>query len=269
MQTKADILKQLEQLSVAKGKIVTVHTSLKAVGEIDGGGDALLDALIEYFTQDGGLLCVPTHTWDSDVYDLRTAQSCIGVLPRLAAAHPDALRTLHPTHSMAVFGDKKKAVEFVKNEVWVDTPANPDGCYGKICEQDGYVLLIGVGHDKNTYLHCVEEMLETADRLTDYKVEKRIIHKDGTVENRYLYWFDDKLPDVSINFPKFEVPFRFFGCISDGTVGEAPAQLCSARKMKDVISLIYKNNNGGELLDNASPIDEELYIQRNKTGSII
>ena len=259
MITKEKILKQLEQFDEARGRIVTVHTSLKAVGEIEGGGETLLNALIEYFTQDGGILCIPTHTWNRDVYDLREAESCIGVLPRLAAAHPDALRTLHPTHSMAVFGEPEKIRDFVKNEEIADTPANPKGCYGKIYENDGYVLLIGVGQDKNTYLHCVEEMLDTPDRLTDYKVERTIIHKDGTEEKRYLYWFDEKLADVSEKFPKFEAPFRYFGCIRDGMLGNAPVQLCRARKMKEVIELIYVNNNGGELLGDELPVDERLY----------
>jgi len=257
--TKNQIMLQLKSFSKAKGKIVTVHTSLKAVGEIEGDGETLLNALIEYFTENGGLLCVPTHTWNSDVYDRRKAESCIGVLPRLAAAHPDGLRTLHPTHSMAVFGDREKALEFVKDDAVADTPANPIGCYGKIFENDGYVLLIGVGQDKNTYLHCVEEMLDTPNRLTDYKVERTIIHKDGSEEKRYLYWFDDKLSDVSQKFPKFEAPFRHFNCIEDGVIGNAPVQLCNARKMKEVIELIYKNNNFAELLDNDLPVKESLY----------
>jgi len=259
MVTKALIMEQLEKFRHIKGKIVTVHTSLKAVGEIEGGGETLLDALIEFFACDGGLLCVPTHTWDSDVYDRRESKSCIGVLPCLAAAHPKAIRTLHPTHSMAVFGDSQLAESFVENEAKADTPANPKGCYGKMLAQDGYVLLIGVGQEKNTFIHCVEEMLDVPDRLTDYMVERTIIHKDGIEVKRHLHWFDSKIPDVSVYFPKFEAPFRFYDCIEDGYIGNAKVQLCSTRKMKEVIELIYKNNNFGELLDNDLPISEELY----------
>lgn len=259
MITKAQILEQLEQFSKAQGKIVVVHTSLKAVGEIEGGGETLLNALVEYFTKDGGLLCIPTHTWTSDVYDTRKAESCLGVLPKLAAAHPEALRTLHPTHSMAVFGDRIKAQKFVENEVCADTPANPKGCFGKLYENDGYVLLIGVGQTKNTFIHFVEELLRKPGRLTDYKVEKTIIHKDGTEEKRYLYWFCETIGDVSKKFHKFEAPFRFFGCIEDGVLGNAPVQLCRAKKMKEVIELIYVNNKFGELLADDLPIDEKLY----------
>ncbi len=262
--TKMQIMEQLEKFRDIKGKIVTVHTSLKAIGEIEGGGETLLDALIEFFACDGGLLCVPTHTWNSLVFDRREAESCIGVLPRLAAAHPDGVRTLHPTHSMVVFGDKKTAESFTENEAFTDTPTSPKGCYGKLLAQDGYVLLIGVGQNKNTFIHCVEEMLNVPDRLTKDMVERTIIHKDGREEKRYLHWFDSKIPDVSVFFTKFEAPFRFFGCIEDGFIGNAKVQLCSSRKMKDVIELIYKNNNFGELLDNDLPINEDLY----KNGEI-
>ncbi len=258
--TKEQLMMQLYKFRHIKGKIVTVHTSLKAVGEIEGGGETLLSALINFFTQDGGLLCVPTHTWDSDVYDTRRADSCTGVLSQLAAAHPDAVRTLHPTHSMAVFGEREKVDSFINYEAVSDTPANPRGCYGKILEEDGYVLLIGVGHEKNTFLHCVEELLDTPARLTEYKVEKKIIHKDGREEKRFMYWFDEKkIPDISIYFPKFEEAFRYYGAIEDGCIGNAKAQMCSARKMFDAIEKIYTNNHFEELLGNDLPIDKKLY----------
>ena len=250
--TKEQLLNQLNSLPCKKGKIVTVHTSLKAVGEIEGGGET-------HFTRDGGLLCIPTHTWDGDVYDRRRADACIGVLPRLAAAHPEAVRTMHPTHSMAVFGDRERVERFVGDEAYAATPADPKGCLGKLYKEDGDVLLIGVGQEKNTFLHCVEEMLGVPRRLTDYKVEKTIIHKDGTEEKRHLYWFDDIIADVSVFFPKFEAPFRHYGCISDGFIGEAKAQFCNARKMYAVMEKIYKNNKFGELLSNDEPIDERLY----------
>ena len=258
--TKEDLLSQLQKFKHAVGKIVIVHTSIKAVGKIDGGGETLLSALIDFFTQDEGLLCVPTHTWDSDVYDLRKAESCIGVLPCLAAAHPKAVRTLHPTHSMAVFGNREKIEEFIKNEQVVDTPTNPRGCYGKIFDEDGYVLLIGVGHEKNTFIHCAEEMLGMPGRHMDYKSEKTIIHRDGTEEKRFLYLLDEEIIDVSLNFPKFEEPFRYYGCIEDGFIGNAKTQLCSARKMYEVMEKIYKNNCFGELLYDDLPIDKKLYV---------
>lgn len=255
-----DILSQLNQFEKAKGKTVIVHTSLKAVGKIDGGAETLLNALIEYFTSDDGILCVPTHTWNTTVYDRRKSESCVGALPIAAAAHPDALRTLHPTHSIALFGDIVKTNEYAEFESVSDTPANPNGPLGKLYRDGGYVLLIGVGHTKNTYLHCVEEMLNVPERLTAEKVERAIIHKDGKIEKRYLHWYDNsKIDDVSANFGKFEKAFRYHGCIIDGKIGNAEVQLCDARKMKDILELIYTNNGYKELLSDDLPLDDALY----------
>jgi len=260
MFTAESITEQLKNFNVPKGKIVTVHTSLKKVGEIEGGAETLLSALINCFATDGGLLSVPTHTWNSDIYDMNKAESCIGALPRVAAGHPDGIRTLHPTHSMKVFGEKKRVEEFTEDEAFADSPTPPGGCYGKIYREGGYVLLIGVGHDKNTYIHCVEEMLSVKNRLTDDKVEKRIILKDGSIQKRFLHWFDTRqIRDVSKFFGKFEPAFRHHECIVDGFVGNAPSQMCDAVKMKNVIELIYKNSGGKELLSDDTKLDESLY----------
>ncbi len=260
MLTKTDIISILDKFNNTDGKPVIVHTSLKAIGQIEGGAETLLDALIDRFTRNGGLLCIPTHTWNSDVMDMRKAESCIGVLPTIAAGHPKAVRTLHPTHSMAVFGNEQTVLNFVEDEQNVETPTSPKGCYGKIFEMDGYVLLIGVGQDKNTYLHCVEEMLEVPERLTKEKVKRTIIHKDGTAETRYLNWFyTEKIPDVSENFGKLEAAFDYHGCITYSVLGNAKMQFCSARKMKTVFETVYKNNNRQEFLADSSPLDKKLY----------
>ena len=63
MYTKEMIMEQLTQMGAPRDSVVTVHSSLRAVGETEGRGEGLLDALIGYFTSRGGLLMIPTHTW--------------------------------------------------------------------------------------------------------------------------------------------------------------------------------------------------------------
>ena len=87
MLTGKEILTLFNSFKEAHGKPVMVHTSLKAIGEIDGGAQTLLSGLIDTFAKEGGLLCIPTHTWDSLKLDLNKTESCLGVLPRCALAH--------------------------------------------------------------------------------------------------------------------------------------------------------------------------------------
>lgn len=258
MLNKEDLLIQLSKFK-NNGKPVIVHSSLKSIGEIEGGADTLIDALKETFAVDGGILCIPTHTWKNCVLDLNKVESCLGALPTVAAGRSDGVRSKHPTHSMTVFGNADRCEKFVSNEKNVDSPTNPDGCYGNIFKENGYVLLIGVGQEKNTCIHCVDEMLGISDRLTEKGINAKIINKDGSEEVRHLRWFDPIIPDVSVNFGKFEPAFRYFDAIEDGFLGNAKVQFCRTDKIKEAMTVIYGNANGVEILADNLPLDVKLY----------
>ena len=260
MFTKKELMAQLETFEFAVGKPVIVHTSLKAVGETQDRGDGVLECLISFFTRGDGLLCIPTHTWNSGNLDMTKKETCIGVLPTLAAAHPDGTRTVHPSHSMAVFGRKELVDEFIKGEEKMTTPASPEGCYGKIYKMGGHVMLLGVGHNKNTYLHCVEEMLGVKNRLTKEPSKRSVIYSDGSVHTVFTHGHHaEGIGDVSANYVNYEPAFRYHGCIVDGKFGNADVQMCSARKMKEVVELIDKRRGNLDVLFDKTPIDKKLY----------
>ena len=263
MFTADQIKKQLEQLDVPRDRVVLVHSSLRAVGEVEGRGEGLLDVLIEHCTSQGGLLCIPTHTWAFGSrefpLDMMQPETCIGTLANLAARDVRGVRTTHPSHSMAVFGEPSRVAEFVAHEERSVTPCPPEGCYGKICEMGGSILLIGVGHNRNTYLHCVEEMMDVPNRLSAVR-QRQIRYPDGRVEVRdHCGHHSEGIRDVSAHFPKYEPAFRHHGCIRDGFVGNAPTQLCSARGMRDVLFLIRERSGGIELLADDAPLNEAYY----------
>ena len=267
MFSKAEIIEQLKNLGVPQDKPVIVHTSLKSVGATEDGGQGLLDVLIDYVTEKGGLLVVPTHTFDNFYklkknigLDFNDFKPCVGAFPKIAVDDGRGITALNPTHSVTVFGEKERVRNFVDCEKDVDTPTSPKGCYGKIFDLDGFSLLIGVGQDKNTILHCVEEMLDVPNRLSDKKAPVGIKFRDGKVlmQERY-YMYSKGIYDPSEYFTKYEPAFRHFGAIKDGLVGNAKAQLCSAKIMKSVMELVRKNSGGIELLADHKPLDTAWY----------
>ena len=262
--TKSDIIQQLDALHSPKGVPVLFHSSLRAIGTVEGGAEALLDILVEYFTQDGGLFCVPTHTWDNlgkDItLDVTSDVNCLGAFSAVAIRHPRGVRSENPTHSMVVFGDK--AADFVKDELWVPTPTAPTSCYGKLYAMGGYVLLAGVAHNKNTFLHTVDEMLDIPNRMGDQPIPVAVRRKDGQVVKTKLCLFDtDYTEDISYRFTKYETAFRYHRCITDGFLGNAPAQLCSTKKMKETIELIYSNCCGADPLADEEAIPQKWYCR--------
>ena len=105
--SKEMLKEQIKAMGILPSDTVLIHTSMRAVGEVEGGADGLIDAFQDYL-QDG-LFLVPTHTWanvnrDNPQYDVRSAVPCIGTLPRVAAFRPDGIRSLHPTHSIWATG---------------------------------------------------------------------------------------------------------------------------------------------------------------------
>lgn len=254
MFTKQDIFRQLEQMNAPRDKVVLMHTALRCVGQVAGGGQGLLDAMIEYFTKQGGLFCVPAHTWDclgadQITLDMTVPHTCLGAFSRIALEDPRGIRSENPTHSMVVFGDKEKASAFVANEPFITSPTAPDSCYGKLCTQGGYVLLAGVGQNRNTYLHCVGEMLQLPDRMGDTPRKFTVRRPNGQIIERPFYFYRCQLVrDISTLFPRYEIPFRYHSCITDGFLGNAPTQLCDAAGMKDTVALIVKNSNGEDPL---------------------
>ena len=69
----------------------------------------------------------------------------------------------------------------------------------------------------------------------------------------------DYTSDVSLRFTKYETPFRYYGAIRDGFIGNAPTQACDARIMKETLELIFKNNGGVDPLVDEKPIPSKLY----------
>jgi aminoglycoside 3-N-acetyltransferase len=157
MFTKTDLIEQIKAMGILPTDTVLIHTSLRAIGEVENGADGIIDAFRDYLTD--GLFIVPTHTWDTvgphqPIYDVKTAVPCIGTLPRIAAFRADGIRSLHPTHSLWATG--KGAADFVAGEEKATTPGTPGFAWDRLGHVGAKILLIGVGNNKNTFIHSVE-----------------------------------------------------------------------------------------------------------------
>lgn len=262
--TKEDILAQLAAMELPRDKVVLAHSALRLVGHLENGAATLLDALIEYFTAEGGLFCVPTHTWSNlsqeITLDAADPHTCLGAFSDFAAADPRGRRSLNATHSMAVFGDEAKVAAFLDGEDLVSSGTAPESCYGKIYRAGGSILLIGVNHARNTYLHCVDEILGVPNRITAEPREVRIKMASGEILTRRMKGHHtDFTNDISLRFPKYETAFRYHGAITDGFVGNAPTQACDAIIMKEVMERIFLNSGDQDPLRDERTISPLLY----------
>ncbi len=242
MTTYSTLLKQIEMAGIEPSDTVMIHSSLRAVGEVEGRAEGLIAAFREYLSN--GLLLIPTHTWanvnkESPVFDVRKTKPCIGALPTLAAFHKDAFRSLHPTHSLAALG--KRAKEYIENECECRTPTPKEGCWGRLYDERAKILLVGVGHNRNTYIHSIDERVDMPNRLTDEEIPFTVIDKDGISRKQPSKTHYTKgTPDVSANFVKFAELLESSGATHVSKIGLADTVVCDAVRLTDVLVPLFE-----------------------------
>ncbi|MBQ9977640.1 MAG: AAC(3) family N-acetyltransferase [Clostridia bacterium] len=256
MITKQDIFDFLERNGIGHDRTVVVHTSMRKLGEVEGGCDGLIDAFCEYLSE--GLFIVPTHTWNNvdennPIYDVRETVPCIGALPTTAAFRKDGVRSLHPTHSVAAFG--KRAAEFVKGEETSTSPCPEGGLWSRLYDEDAIILLLGVGLNSNTYIHAVDEELDLPERLYP-PIPLTIVDYDG---NKYNVNFQKHGLTGWQNFGVYKTPLEYVGAFSTDTLGNAEVGIFSAKKGSDLIKKLWSKAEYDLCKQPREEIPEEYY----------
>ena len=160
----------LRELGLKNGDIVIAHSSLKSFGYVEGGADAVIDALLSVLGPDG-TVCFPTLTYGSynpenppPPFDPDVNPGIVGTIPEVFRKRPEAIRSLHPTHSIACIGSR--ASELTAGHENSETPCGPKSPWGKIADLGGYVLMIGCGTGPLTMSHGAEEVVHHDVRCT-------------------------------------------------------------------------------------------------------
>ncbi|MBE5876801.1 MAG: AAC(3) family N-acetyltransferase [Lachnospiraceae bacterium] len=239
MHTRETLVEDIRRLGVAKDDILLVHSSMKAIGEVDGGADTVLDALTEAVCD--GMLILPTHTWsvmsnEYPIYDPEKEPACVGILPNLFRKREGVMRSLHPTHSVAAYSKNQKLLqEFISGEEQFSTPCPRQGCYGKLYDLNAKVLMLGVGLNRYTYLHGVEEWFGIEERLEKEALSLQIKLPSGELLPVSMHkHFKPNNISVSEYYIKMEKPFVQAGALKKGRIGDAQSMLLLARQTADI-----------------------------------
>lgn len=262
MVTKTDILKFLKNANIKHNDTVLIHTSLKAIGKLIGGADMLINAFCDYLYD--GLFIIPTHTWDnvtkdSPYYDVIKTKPCLGVMSQIAVNRKDGIRSLHPTHSIVAFG--KRANEYVMGEEYSGSPTPVGGCWARLYDEKAKILLIGVGHDKNTFFHAVDEMLSIPNRLTEIAFKINIKDVDGKVITSPLFhthYTEGISCCCSEYYTNYKNVLDKFDAVTYSQLGNALVYICDAVKCEDIIRILWENTDH-DLCINKQEIPQSYY----------
>lgn len=212
MLTKHNLVRALREIGVEPGDSFVVHSSYRSFGGVEGGPEAVLDALIEAVGPSGNLV-LPTFNYTGNIaepyFDPAVVPCLTGIIPELGRKRPNALRSLHPTHSLTVIGPD--AVELTKDHMWFRT-VGPGSPIDRLQKMGGKVLLLGVGHTSNTMIHLGEEYAGTP-KVGWFEETKyaRVLMPDGSIVSHEV----DTSTSCSRGFGASELPLRRNGEIRD------------------------------------------------------
>ncbi|MGZ9585750.1 AAC(3) family N-acetyltransferase [Paenibacillus marinisediminis] len=254
MHTKQSLLAQLKRMDIRPQGTLLVHSSMKQIGDVEGGADTVLDALSEYMKD--GLLVLPTHTWstinaDNPRYYVEDTPVCVGILPELFRKRSGVVRSWHPTHSVAALGED--AVSFVTGDERFDTPVARGSAWGKLLDREAQILLAGVDLTRNTIIHGIEEWEDIPGRLTEDHERLITVLPDGTEIQ-----VPSRRHSLSSHhyFGKLEELLESRGAIQRGRFGDSDVWICETVWMTELISRLLELDP--DLFSNSEPLKEEL-----------
>lgn len=248
----------LEELGVRRGGVLMVHASLSRIGWVVGGEQAVVTALEEALGPDGTLvmpsqswqLCdpgylddprVPAESWDAvraamPAYDPAwTPTRTMGAVVEAFRTQPGTLRSAHPHRSFAARGPR--AAEVVAGHR-LDDPVGEGSPLAVLHRLGAQVLLVGVGHDKNTSLHLAEARSGLPVRTVPNGAPLVV---DG--ERRWVT-FDEPVVDDG-DFVAVGEAFAATGAVRHGAVGGADALLMDQPALVDFAARWFARTRAG------------------------
>ena len=240
----------LREWGLGPGDAVLTHSSLSSFGHVEGGADAVIDAIIEAVSP-GGTVLFPTLTGSEalspdnpPVFDVSNTPCWTGKIPETARKRPGFVRSCHPTHSVCAFGEK--AEWFTESHEFSPTPCGIGSPYDKLVQSGGLILLIGVTHDSNTTMHYIEEIAEVPWHM-----------QPGTALST-IKFADGRIAQIPVSLHKYGTPRDFTrleremlakGIQVNGKIGESTVRLVKAREMVELVLKELRLDSGILLTD--------------------
>jgi aminoglycoside 3-N-acetyltransferase len=242
------------KLGIAAGDTVMLHASVRAVGEVAGGPDAIHLALKSALTPEGTLMMYAScpRFYDEVGRGNLTVEQERELREKLPAFDPltarsdrdngilvEFLRTFpgsHVNHHVARFVCWGKQTEYLlASQPW-NYAFGADSALERFLWLDGKIVLLGSDHDAVTFLHYVEHIVDIpGKRVARYQVP---VMENGCRVWRAMEEFDTSGDGAHANWPD-----RFFAKIVDSLlvktqnngalVGNAMTHLLSARELLD------------------------------------
>lgn len=243
--TTISLTDDLRKLGVRPGMTVLVHSSLKSLGWVCGGTQAVIQALMDAVT-DRGTLVLPAHSgglsdpanwqmppvpeeWWETIRETmpaferdKTPTRSIGIIPEKFRTYPDVMRSYHPNMSFAAWG---KNAELITSDHSLDDGLGERSPLAKLYDLDAEVLFLGADFDTHTSFHLSEHRAGVRKAMSK---GAPIIEDGKRMWKNYLEIDYDDEP-----FAEIGKAFEAAHPVGTGQVGSATSKLFKMRSSVD------------------------------------
>jgi aminoglycoside 3-N-acetyltransferase len=162
---RPQLLVALRALGVQPGDTVMLHSAFSAEFGFRGSVGDLIDTFIDAVGPQGHLLMVtlPYRNAAADWlesgrrFDVRKTPSMMGMVSEVFRRRPGVVRSLHPTHPIAVLGPRARQI--VQAHPDCVYPCGPDTPFDEVAKADGKVVFFNVPIDTFTFFHHLEHLV--------------------------------------------------------------------------------------------------------------
>ncbi|HVH68739.1 MAG TPA: AAC(3) family N-acetyltransferase [Gemmatimonadales bacterium] len=238
----ADLLTAVRELGVVPGDTLLVHSSFDKFGKFTGKPSDVLTVL-QAAVGPSGTLMLPTlpftgmstveYAREPRVFDVKRTPSQMGLLTELFRRAPGVVRSVHPTHPVAIWG--ADATELAAGHAAAKTPCGVGSPYAKLLDRDGKIMFLGCNVDVMTFIHTVEEVLEPRMPFSPFTTRTYVLESRDAVGQRWV-------TETRLSEPRYArrrrlaklVPvLRRRGAWREGRVGGLRMRLVAARQVLD------------------------------------
>ena len=245
----ASLTDAFRAIGLQPGDLVLVHSALRRLGPVAGGADTVIDALLAAVGPTG-TVAVATHTWkvvtsEQPVFHQTFTPSHVGALGNVLRQRAGAIRSLHPTHSVAAIGPR--AAAFTSGHEQCGTPCAPTSPYDRLRDWGGKILIIGADLACCTFFHGCEEWAGMPWANTPEPVQLISLASDGrtipvAVRHPYVNTWD-RYPELEPHLlAAGAMRLTQHGAHLGVQLGACPLRLLDARMAADwLIARLHQN----------------------------
>lgn len=189
--TSDDLLRVLCSLGIRRGEVLCAHSSYDRFLGFQGHVGDAVNVLMQAVGPEGGLM-MPTQPFGGSaisyirkhpVTNIARAPSVVGMMTEVLRRTKGAVRTIHPTHPVALWG--ARGIQLAGNDWEARTPCGRHTAYYRLLESDGLIVMLGTTFQPLTFYHCVEELIEPALPFSPFTTEEFTLRSQDAQGNLY------------------------------------------------------------------------------------